>query len=207
MKRKQKTWAIIGQKGGDGKSTIAFNLSFYLADRLGLSTTLIDVDRPQFSSVLLGKLADKELSFKLTRCQQLRDIPRLTQGFDAVIFDGAPHASTDTLTLCKEADCIVIPTRTYTINLKPAFDIAAELVSNGIDKKKIIFLISQSLSDAEVVDARETIAARGYRVVGEDLRTYAAYGKAGNAGRSLLDVPFKTLKARAEAVFSELANA
>lgn len=206
MKRKQKVWAIIGQKGGDGKSTIAYALSYYLA-RLGRSTTLIDVDRPQFSSVLLGKLADRELNFKLARCQQIRDIPRLIQGYDAVIFDGAPHASTDTLTLCKEADCIVIPTRTYTINLKPAFDIAAELIANGIDKKKFIFLISQSLSDSEVIDARETITARGYRVVGEDLRTYAAYGKAGNAGRSLLEVPFKTLKERAESIFAELANA
>ena len=206
MKRKQKVWAIVGQKGGDGKSTIAYALSYYLA-RLGRSTTLIDVDRPQFSSVLLGKLADRELNFKLARCQQIRDIPRLIQGYDAVIFDGAPHASTDTLTLCKEADCIVIPTRTYTINLKPAFDIAAELIANGIDKKKFIFLISQSLSDSEVIDARETITARGYRVVGEDLRTYAAYGKAGNAGRSLLEVPFKTLKERAESIFAELANA
>lgn len=206
MKRKQKVWAIIGQKGGDGKSTIAYALSYYLA-RLGRNTTLIDVDRPQFSSVLLGKLADRELNFKLARCQQIRDIPRLSEGYDAVIFDGAPHASTDTLTLCKEADCIVIPTRTYTINLKPAFDIAAELIANGIDKKKFIFLISQSLSDSEVRDARETITARGYRVVGEDLRTYAAYGNAGNAGRSLLEVPFKTLKARAESIFAELANA
>ena len=101
----------------------------------------------------------------------------------------------------------MIPTRTYTINLKPAFDIAAELIANGIDKKKFIFLISQSLSDSEVIDARETITARGYRVVGEDLRTYAAYGKAGNAGRSLLEVPFKTLKERAESIFAELANA
>lgn len=205
MSRK-KTWAIVGQKGGDGKSTVAFGLSYYLST-LGRNTTLIDVDRPQFSSVLLGRLADKELGFKLVRCQYLRDLPRLTQDFDAVVFDGAPHASADTLTLCKEADCIVIPTRTFKINLKPALDIAAELVSNGIPKEKIIFLLCQALSQAEVDSARGTIAARDYRVVGEDLRTYLAYGKAGDSGKSVLEVPYRTLKARAEAVFSELANA
>lgn len=206
MIRKQKVWAIVGQKGGDGKSTIAYGLSCYLAQH-GRKTTLLDVDRPQFSSVLLGKLSGKELDFTLVRCQHLRDVPRLAQGFDAVIFDGAPHASTDTLAICKDADCIVIPTRTYKMNLKPALDIAAELIDNGIDQKRIIFLICQALSVAEVRDARATIAARNYRVVGEDLRTYAAYGKAGDAGRSVLDVPFKTLRARAESVFAELANA
>jgi chromosome partitioning protein len=204
--RKQKVWAVVGQKGGDGKSTVAYALSCYLAS-LGRKTILMDVDRPQFSSVLLGKLGDRQLAFELVRCQNMRDIPKHAQGFEAVVFDGAPHASLDTLTLCKYADCIVIPTRTYTINLKPAFEIAAELTANGVDKRKIIFLISQALSKTEVRDARETIEARGYRVTSEDLRTYAAYGKAGDAGKSVLDVPFKTLRERANCIFSELANA
>jgi len=215
--RKQKVWAIIGQKGGDGKSTVAYALSYFLA-RKGSKTALIDVDRPQFSSVLLSKLWDLEaskktdgpvkpkLSFDLLRCQNSRDIPRISEGYEAIVFDGAPHASVETLNICRTADCIVIPTRTYTINLKPAFDIAAELTANGIDKRKIIFLISQALSDSEVRDARETIAARGYRVASEDLRTYAAYGKAGNAGRSVLEVSFPTLRERAETIFTELAN-
>lgn len=205
-KLRQKVWAIVGQKGGDGKSTVAYALSYYLAS-LGRKTTLLDVDRPQFSSVLLGKLGDRELGFKLVRCQNLRDVPRCAEGYDAVIFDGAPHASIDTLNICRDADCIVIPTRTYSINLKPALDLAAELVASGIDRKKIIFLICQALSDAEVRDARATIATRNFRVVSEDLRTYAAYGKAGDAGRCVLEVPYKTLRTRAETVFSELVNA
>lgn len=206
MTRKQKVWAIVGQKGGDGKSTIAYGLSAYLA-QLGRKTTLLDVDRPQFSSVLLGKLGDRELGFTLVRCQNLRDIPKHAQGFDAVVFDGAPHASMDTLTLCRNADCIVIPTRTSTINLKPALDLAAELVRNGIDKRLIIFLICQALTPAEARDAKATIAAQHYRVAGEDLRMYPAYSKAGDAGRSVLEVPYPTLRLRAETVFAELANA
>jgi chromosome partitioning protein len=137
----------------------------------------------------------------------LRDIPKHADGFDAVIFDGAPHASVDTLMLCEHADCVVIPTRTSTINLKPALELAEELVANGTPKKKIIFLVSQALTDAEARDAKETIAAHNFRVVDEDLRMYAAYGKAGDAGRSVLEVPYVSLRTRAEAVFAELAKA
>jgi chromosome partitioning protein len=206
MTRKQKVWAIVGQKGGDGKSTVAYGLSCFLAKQ-GRKTALLDVDRPQFSSVLLGKLGDRQLGFDLVRCLHMRDIPKHAQGFEAVIFDGAPHASMDTLTLCKYADCIVIPTRTSTINLKPALDLATELVHRGIDQNKIIFLICQALTDVEVRDARLAIEARLFRVAGEDLRMYAAYGKAGDAGRSVLEVYYPTLRTRAEAVFAELANA
>lgn len=206
MTRKRKVWAIVGQKGGDGKSTVAYGLSSYLSGQ-GWKTTLLDVDRPQFSSILLSRLTDRKLGFDLVRCMNMRDLHRHAEGYDAVIFDGAPHASLDTLDLCKQADCVVIPTRTFTINLKPALDLAAELIANGIPQSKIIFLICQALSPAEARDARATIEKRNYRVVGEDLRMYTAYGKAGDAGRSVLEVPYPTLRARAEAVFSEIANA
>jgi chromosome partitioning protein len=206
MTKRRKVWAIVGQKGGDGKSTVAYALSHYLST-LGRKTTLLDVDRPQFSSVLLSKLGDKQLGFDLIRCMNLRDLGKYAEGYEAVVLDGAPHASLDTLNLCKQSDCVVIPTRTSTINLKPQLDLAAELVANGIPQHRIIFLICQALSDAEARDAKATISARNYRVVGEDLRMYAAYGKAGDAGRSVLEVHYPTLRARAEAVFTELANA
>lgn len=208
IKKQQKVWAVVGQKGGDGKSTVAYALSCFVAKQ-GLRTTLIDMDRPQFSSVLLGKLRDKEqeLSFDLVRCQQLRDVHKHAEGYDAVIFDGAPHASSETLTLCGYADCVVIPTRTSTINLKPALDLAAELVAHGIKQKAILFLICQALTETEVQEARATISERGYRVVAEDLCMRAAYGKMGDAGKSMLEVPYQTLRKRAESVFAEIAKA
>lgn len=203
--RKQRVWAIVGQKGGDGKSTVAFGLSDYLAKH-GRKTALLDMDRPQFSSVLLGKLGDKPLRFDLIRCQQMRDVHKRSEGYEAIVFDGAPHASSDTLTLCGFADLVVIPTRTFTINLKPALDLASELIANGIEQNKIIFLVSQALSDAEARDARATIEEHGFRVAAEDLRMYLAYGKAGDAGRSVLEVTYPTLRERAERVFAELAS-
>jgi chromosome partitioning protein len=204
--KKQKVWAVVGQKGGEGKSTIAYALSDYLAKH-GRKTALLDMDRPQFSSVLLGKLGDKPLSFDLIRCANMRDVHKHSTGFEAIVFDGAPHASSETLQLCGYSDCIVIPTRTSTINLKPALDLASELVANGIDQNKIVFLISQALTHSEARDARATIVERGYRVLTEDLRMYPAYAKIGDAGRSLLEVQYPTLRERAERVFAELAKA
>lgn len=204
--KKQKVWAIVGQKGGEGKSFTAYGLADYLSMH-GRKTALIDMDRPQFSSVLLGKLREQELPFELVRCMNQRDVHKYAQGFDAVIFDGAPHASSETLTLCGYADCIVIPTRTSTINLKPQLDLAMELVSEGIVQSRILFLICQALTEAEARDARETIESRGFRVADEDLRMYPAYGKAGDAGLSVLRVRYPTLRERAERVFAQIANA
>ncbi|MNF07193.1 hypothetical protein D3C80_2073230 [compost metagenome] len=56
-------------------------------------------------------------------------------------------------------------------------------------------------------EARATISERGYRVVAEDLCMRAAYSKMGDAGKSMLEVPYRTLRERAESVFAEIAKA
>lgn len=196
-------YLVAGQKGGGAKSTTAYALAYQLA-RQERRTVLIDTDRPQFTAVVWQALRTKQLPFDIARCMIARDIPKHAEGYEAIVFDGAPHASVDTLTMAGYADIIIIPTKVAIADLKPQIELADDLVSKQIKKKKIVFLITQAGTPNEVESARATIKDRGYRVIQEDLRFSPAYSGAGDQGLSVLEVRYRTLRERAERVFTEI---
>lgn len=200
----KRIFLVAGQKGGCSKTTTAYGLAYYLAGQ-NRRTVFIDTDRPQFSGVVFETLRKTEPPFDVARCMSMRDVPKHAEDYEAIVFDGAPHASADTLAMARLADLIIIPTKVAIIDLKPQIELADELVEQGIKSKTIVFLIAQAGTEAEVRAARATIEKRQYRVIREDLRNSPAYSGAGDQGLSVLEVRYPTLKARAERVFAEIA--
>jgi len=114
-----KILAVISQKGGVGKTTIATNLAV-IAEQHGLATVLFDLD-PQ-ASATRWKDARGEAPPDVVAAQA----PRLAallgeaskQGCDLAIIDSAPNADSAALAAAKAADAILIPCR------PSAFDLA-----------------------------------------------------------------------------------
>jgi chromosome partitioning protein len=100
-----KTIAVISQKGGAGKTTLAVHLAV-AAERAGRSVAIIDLD-PQASATTWKDLRKSETP-AVVSAQPAR-LPNVLEtaakhGADLVIIDTAPHSETTALAAARAAD-------------------------------------------------------------------------------------------------------
>ena len=106
------TIAIISQKGGSGKTTIALHLAV-ASSNSGLNTALIDLD-PQASATKWADRREKELPVVLSaHASRLHnEIRRVKEtGGQRLFLDTAPHSDSAALEAAKVADLVLIPCR------------------------------------------------------------------------------------------------
>lgn len=107
-----KTLAIVSQKGGAGKTTIATSLAVEAQVR-GLQTLLIDLD-PQGSSYKWGQRRESPTPAVITaQALALDEITKNAeaQGVDLIILDTAPHSQRDAKKACEVSNLVLIPCR------------------------------------------------------------------------------------------------
>lgn len=105
-----RTVAIISQKGGAGKTTLAVHLAVE-AERSGLSAAIIDLD-PQASATGWGDSRSQDtpavVSAQAARLGHVLQTAKQS-GAGFAIIDTAPHSETAALAATREADLILIP--------------------------------------------------------------------------------------------------
>ena len=114
-----KTVAIISQKGGVGKTTLALHLAV-AAERAGKTSVLIDLD-PQASAATWKDLRQEE-----TPIVQPAQPNRLTvileeaskQGAAFAVIDTSPNSESAALAAARAADLVLIPCRPHLLDLK-----------------------------------------------------------------------------------------
>lgn len=114
-----KTIAIISQKGGVGKTTLALHLAV-AAERDGNTTVIVDLD-PQASAATWKDLRQDE-----TPIVQPAQVNRLgvilqeaqKQGATFVVIDTSPNSESASLTAARAADLVLIPCRPHLLDLK-----------------------------------------------------------------------------------------
>lgn len=113
------TIAIISQKGGTGKTTLALNLAV-AAELSGLSSAIIDLD-PQASAKEWSKSRGVEtpvvISAHSSQLGEVLDAAR-ENGADLSVIDTAPHSERDALAAARAADLILIPCRPAILDLR-----------------------------------------------------------------------------------------
>lgn len=113
------TIAIISQKGGTGKTTLALNLAV-AAEVSGLSTAIIDLD-PQASAKEWSKSRERETPVVISaHASQLDEVLAAARenGASLSIIDTAPHSERDALAAARAADLILIPCRPAILDLR-----------------------------------------------------------------------------------------
>jgi chromosome partitioning protein len=102
--------AVVNQKGGAGKTTIALNLAAALAAD-GERVLLVDAD-PQQTAQDWAAIRQTALPFQvigLAKPVLHRDLPTLAADYDHVIIDGAPRNYEVARSAIAAADVVLIP--------------------------------------------------------------------------------------------------
>ena len=191
---------MISQKGGAGKSTLARLLARELAVD-GFAVKIADLDTQQTTCTDWG--ADRaeaglEPELQAQAFGNLKTALSDSSRFDAYIFDGRPHSSTQSLDIAKAVDLVVIPTGQTKDDLRPAVKFANALADAGVTESRIVFaLVKTTNSLSEIDAARAYLDQTDYAVLDGYLPVSTAYGTAHDAGRTVTETFHKSLNAKA----------
>jgi chromosome partitioning protein len=159
-----KTLAVLSQKGGVGKSTIARLMATAYAG-VGWRVKLADFHTKQLASVRwAGERLRTEVQPKVPAEAFANVRKALTQQtqYDLMVFDGKPNFDSVTLEIARESDMILVPAGVTLDDLDPQVKFAHELLQRGIDRKNILFVLNKSLDSAiSITDAKGFIEAAG----------------------------------------------
>lgn len=178
-----RTIAVISQKGGAGKSTLAVHLAV-AAHLGGHRCAIVDLD-PQATTRKWGdkRQADgpEVVGDHAERLPQLVDAAR-SNGADLLVIDTAPNADRASLTAARAADLILIPCRPAAFDLE-AIEATRDLAV--IAKKPAwVVLSSAPVRSAIVEEARRGLEASGAQVAPQTIHQRVAYSYAVIDGRS-----------------------
>lgn len=126
--------------------------------------------------------------------------------YDALVFDGKPASSKETLQIAKHCDLILLPTGYATDDLHPTVLLANDL-KNHVTREKILFVFSRTgNSPVEYNDACEYIQMAGYKHCKNAIPEQTAYRRAQDAGKTLTEASHSTMIERAEKTVQEILD-
>lgn len=178
-----KVIAIISQKGGAGKTTLALHLAV-AAEEHGKSAAIVDLD-PQASATSWGDSRAAEtpavVSAQASRLQKVLDAAR-AGGAAFVIIDTAPHSESAALAAARAADFILIPCRPAILDLRA--------ISNSIDLAKMaekpaaVVLNAVPPRGSIAQDAEQAVSGYGVPIAPIHIGQRAAFQHAITAGQA-----------------------
>jgi chromosome partitioning protein len=177
----------------------------------GMRVKIADLDIQQATSYHWAKrraAAKIEPEIRIETFSNVKTALSEAPQFDALIIDGAPHASRETREVARAADLVVIPTGQSVDDLYPTVLLAHDLRKEGILMEKIaVALCRVSDSEREVYAARTYLTQAGYRVLDGEIPFRTAYSKASDEGRTITETGFRTLNGKAEELAQSLVDA
>lgn len=180
-----KTIAIIAQKGGVGKTTLAVNL----AVAAGLRTILFDLD-PQESAVMWAdrrKTDSPHVEF-LTERRLSEGLKAAEQGrFELAIIDTPPAAGPQAYTAAQSANLVLIPCRPSLVDLD-AIRRTAQLIKSAGVPAFVIFNAAPHSATTLLEDARTIVEGAGLAACPVILRERSAYRASWPIGKTVVEV-------------------
>lgn len=178
-----KTIALISQKGGAGKTTVAVHLAV-AAHRRGLSTAVFDLD-PQASAAAWADRRQEPgpavVPAQAVRLTQLLE-QAAAQAANLAIIDSAPNADAASLAAARAADLILIPCRPAAFDLNA---IGTTLNLAAVAGKPAFVLLNAVPPLGKVGDeARRALTAAGVAVADPMLHQLVAFSHPVNDGRT-----------------------
>lgn len=201
---------VVSQKGGVGKSTIARAIATtYAAADWNVKVADLDINQSTSFTWLQRRLA-REVSpvVAVETFGTVAQALRISDAYDLMVMDGAPHASKATAEIGRRADLVVLPTGLSLDDLEPQVILANSLVSdNGVPAKRIAFALSKTGdSPRELDEAREYLAATPYHVLDSQIPEKTAFRRAHDNGLSVVESPYKGPRDQADRLIQAIID-
>lgn len=206
-----KVIAVLNQKGGAGKTTMATHLAraFQLE---GLDVLLVDSD-PQGSARDWAAVREDQpvTVVGIDRPTIERDLKNLARK-DVVVIDGAPQAADLAVSAIKAADFVLIPVQPSPYDIWAAADLV-ELVKQRIEltdgKLRAAFVVSRAIKGTKIgEEVRAALEGYGLPVLASRVTQRVVYPGTAASGSTVLDAePNGDAAAEIRALAAEIMRA
>lgn len=199
------------QKGGVGKSTIARTLAIYLTQK-GYKVKIADMDLDQLTVLdWYRRRLQNNIQPLIGSVEPHNNVGKAIESsadFDFLILDTAGKVLGEALALSKVSHITLQPSNVGLDDLTPAVKRFNQLVKKGADRKRLYIIFPERGTDSNFEEAKEYLAAAGYKYIDAGIKNKDAYRNALNDGLALHEVKYPTLandaKAAMECVVEEL---
>jgi chromosome partitioning protein len=187
------TVAVISQKGGAGKTTMAIHLAT-AAQAAGYVSLLVDTD-PQATASRWSQWRQKRMPGAEPEVIDCASPPLLSKkigsaaelGAEFVVIDTPPHADSMAAAACRAADLILIPCRPRAFDLD-AIQMTADLVKTSGKPAYVIFTAGPQRAPILYREAADLVTSFGLKVAPAALSERAAYHHAAGEGKTAPEI-------------------
>ena len=201
--------AVLNQKGGVGKTTLATALAHALELENPGSTLLIDQD-PQGSALDWHEINEGRLLPVLGMSRETLpiDIKAVKNQYRHIIIDGAPAADKLAVAAMKVADLVIIPVQPSPYDVWSSADIvelvkARQEITDG--KLKACIVISRAIKNTRIgKDVIEALEEFGLPVLEHRTTSLVAYPTAASEGLTVLSGNYDQAAKEIQGIKAEL---
>jgi len=175
--------AVIMEKGGVGKTTVALNLAVAAVQK-GRKVAVIDIDQQATASKWTDRRTDEMPWVVPTLTARLPTAIKQAeaQGIDFLVIDTPPHSNTDAVEAARRVDLVLIPVEPHVFSLETLPKLADVLKLAG--NPPALFIVNKAATQGtEGANAAEYIKAQGFAVCPVVLHLRAAHRHATNVGK------------------------
>lgn len=176
--------AVVAEKGGVGKTTLALTLAV-AAVQAGRKVAVFDLD-PQATAAQWTDRRTQEFPWVVATPATRLDAAIANakeQGVDFIVIDTPPHAGTDAVEAARRAHLVLVPVEPhlYTLETLPKL---GDLLKLAGDTPALFVVSKAAVQGKEAQDAAAYIAGQGFAVCPVTLYLRAAHRHAGNLGQT-----------------------
>jgi chromosome partitioning protein len=179
-----KTLAIIGQKGGNGKTTTALGLAV-AASLTGRAVAVIDLDPQATASNWSDRRGDDApaiVSCQVSRLAQVLEAAA-KQGAQIAIIDTPGHSTDALIAAAKAADFVLMPIQPQLYDIETLGSLKDVLTLAG-NPRAAVLVNRAPVQGNRHTETQDAATAQGFAVCPVVIFARAAHGDAGNIGKT-----------------------
>ena len=200
--------AMLNQKGGSGKTTIAINLA-HAFQRLGDDVLIVDAD-PQGTARDWSDSSVEGICpvVGLDRESLARDLPAVAQPYDWVVIDGPPQLAGISAAAVRVADVVLIPVQPSPYDIWSCADLvdildARRTVTDGLPHAA--FVVSRAITNSKLSNQiSDALEAYGLPVLKSRTTQRVAYPTTAADGHTVFSDPSSLASQEIEAIREEV---